>query len=290
MDEPLIIRETMLCSPEKELPFIVCKNTGISAVPYHLHEHIEILYVVSGHATILISDQSYAAGEGDICIINCDDVHYVPCGDWEIIVIQVKPAMLCAQNAALFESNSFSRFMRHQVAYTKFIPCTSHTKAAQGFILDMYEEYEAKKTGFALSIKGDIYKLFGWFARNEYIIFPSACEVIDENELDKIKNVLAYISDHFSSRLTEKDIAASCFMSYHHFCRTFQKATHMHFVDYLMYVRICHAEKLLMETNKSITEIAFESGFASGSYFSSCFRKIKGIVPSQIRKSKIVKM
>lgn len=290
MDEKQIIYETLLYGSEKDLPFIVLKNTGLQDVPYHMHDHIEILYVLSGCPRIVICGQEFCANAGDLCVINCGDAHYVSAGPWEIIVVQVKPAMLSARNAELFESESFTRFLQHKVEYTPFIPWREHTKHAQKYILDMYREYTDKNPGYALLIKGDLYKLFGWFARNNYIIFPSAGEISNENEMKKIQNVLTFIHENFPKKLNEKALAASCYMNYHHFCRTFKKASGMRFIDYLTYIRVCEAEKLLMQTNKSITQIAYETGFSSSSYFSSCFKKHKGISPSQIRKSKIIKI
>lgn len=39
------------------------------------------------------------------------------------------------------------------------------------------------------------------------------------------------------------------------------------------------------ETNKSITDIAFECGFNDSNYFGDSFRKIKGISPRKYRKN-----
>ena len=43
--------------------------------------------------------------------------------------------------------------------------------------------------------------------------------------------------------------------------------------------------ELLLETNKSITDIAFECGFNDSNYFGDSFRKIKGISPRKYRKN-----
>ena len=43
--------------------------------------------------------------------------------------------------------------------------------------------------------------------------------------------------------------------------------------------------ELLLETNKSITDIAFECGFNDSNYFGDAFRKAKGISPHKYRKN-----
>ncbi len=42
----------------------------------------------------------------------------------------------------------------------------------------------------------------------------------------------------------------------------------------------------LLNTNKSITDIAFESGFNDSNYFGDAFRRTKGISPNKYRKNK----
>ena len=56
------------------------------------------------------------------------------------------------------------------------------------------------------------------------------------------------------------------------------------FNDYLNFVRITEAEKLLVSSDKTVTEIAYETGFSSSSYFIKIFERYKGMPPSAFRK------
>jgi AraC-like DNA-binding protein len=56
------------------------------------------------------------------------------------------------------------------------------------------------------------------------------------------------------------------------------------FTNYLNYIRITEAEKLLLTTEMTMTEIAQETGFSSSSYFIQQFKQYKNISPSQFRK------
>lgn len=53
--------------------------------------------------------------------------------------------------------------------------------------------------------------------------------------------------------------------------------------DYLIYLRIQKAMKLLKGSNQSITSIALDTGFYSSQHFSNSFRKIMGITPRDFR-------
>ena len=60
--------------------------------------------------------------------------------------------------------------------------------------------------------------------------------------------------------------------------KRFKTATGFGFKEYIINLRIQNACRLLLETNKSITDIAFECGFNSVSSFNRSFKKVKGIL------------
>ena len=54
--------------------------------------------------------------------------------------------------------------------------------------------------------------------------------------------------------------------------------------DYINRIRIERAEELLTQTNKSINEISSEVGFTYPRYFSTLFKKVKGVTPTQFKE------
>ena len=80
------------------------------------------------------------------------------------------------------------------------------------------------------------------------------------------------------------------YMSYHHFCRIFKKVTGKTFIQYLNFVRLREAEKLLIMSDKSVSEIAVSVGFQNTSYFSHIFKKEKSVCPMTYRKSNRFKL
>jgi AraC family L-rhamnose operon transcriptional activator RhaR/AraC family L-rhamnose operon regulatory protein RhaS len=54
--------------------------------------------------------------------------------------------------------------------------------------------------------------------------------------------------------------------------------------EYITYVRITNAEKILRETNLSVTQVADCCGYTDSNYFSTVFKHIKGIPPQRYRK------
>lgn len=79
------------------------------------------------------------------------------------------------------------------------------------------------------------------------------------------------------------EVARYCGVSEGHLSRIFHHATGLTFREYLTQVRVERAKSLLMHSGKSVTEIAYESGFQSLSQFHRVFRKIYGVSPGQMR-------
>jgi AraC-like DNA-binding protein/ligand-binding sensor protein len=79
------------------------------------------------------------------------------------------------------------------------------------------------------------------------------------------------------------EVARHCFVSEGHLSRLFHHATGLTFREYLAQIRIERAKSLLIHSAKSVTEIAYESGFQSLSQFHRVFRKIHGISPGRMR-------
>ena len=57
--------------------------------------------------------------------------------------------------------------------------------------------------------------------------------------------------------------------------------------QYITYVRVNNAEKLLENSKYSITQIADMCGFCGSTYFSSVFKKFKGMAPLTFRKERL---
>ncbi|MBR2948899.1 MAG: helix-turn-helix transcriptional regulator [Lachnospiraceae bacterium] len=96
-----------------------------------------------------------------------------------------------------------------------------------------------------------------------------------------------FISENYNT-ITEKDAADHCNLSYHHFSFAIKQLMGKNFSEYLTSIKIKEAEKMLLTTDHSITDIAYETGFSNVSHFISRFRQYKGITPAKFRKHVII--
>jgi AraC-like DNA-binding protein len=101
---------------------------------------------------------------------------------------------------------------------------------------------------------------------------------------NRINIIYEYINLNFQNNITLQEIANEVSMTVPAFCRYFKKTTGKTFTKLVNEYRVVHATKLLSETQNSITDICFESGFNNFSHFNKHFKLITGKSASNYRK------
>ena len=99
----------------------------------------------------------------------------------------------------------------------------------------------------------------------------------------RLNSVLQYISKHYQERISTAELAEMCFISECYFCRFFKNATGFSVVDYINRMRADKAAVLLRNTAASITEVAGNVGFNDVNFFSRVFKKYMKKTPSEYR-------
>lgn len=100
-----------------------------------------------------------------------------------------------------------------------------------------------------------------------------------------VKEAVKYISENYSTELGLDFLAKKFALSTSHFSRLFKEITGIGINEYINNIRIIAAEKMLIETNLPITQIANRCGFNDSNYFATVFKKIKGISPKKFSLS-----
>lgn len=281
--------EKELTLSETHLPFSVFINTSTRGVRCHWHNHLEILYLISGDAVVSIGNEAFNVTKGDFLIINSNEYHAVSAmNNTRFLVIQFKPSLIKPEFSSLFEIKYFLPFLQKELRYQKHIKLSERNELSS-FLNEILEDFNNRYNGFELNVKGNIYKIFSWLIRNGHITLPSA-ENLEPDELSRLSKLLEYVKNNYYEKITDESASKMAFLSYHHFCRVFKRVTGKTFIEYLNYVRLCEAEKLLISSAGNIAEIAMNVGFSSTSYFTRLFKKEKGITPVSYRKQNCSKV
>lgn len=264
-------------------------ETGLMA-PAHIHDYIEILYCLSGNIKIYLNGKDYNFNSGDMILINSREVHSVfgeatDCSN-KYIVIKFEPEVLYTTSKTIFEAKYVLPFTtsksEHQKLFTQneisetFIPELLH---------EIVREYTQKKYGFELAIRTHICKVFLWILRrwNDQGYGLNTDNTLNQNAMERLQMVFDYIDMHYQENITVTTVAHLCNMSYSYFSRFFKMIMKKNFSEYLNYVRITAAEKLLTITELNITEVSQEIGYSTSSYFIQQFKHFKNITPKQFK-------
>jgi AraC-like DNA-binding protein len=105
---------------------------------------------------------------------------------------------------------------------------------------------------------------------------------------DRLNAVFEYVMNHFREEIRVEEVADLAMMSYSGFCRYFKNRTKKNFSHFVNEIRIGYACKRLMESDVSVSQVCYESGFNNMANFGKQFKKIVQCTPYQFgRKSKL---
>ena len=104
------------------------------------------------------------------------------------------------------------------------------------------------------------------------------------SKLRLTKKIIKYIQTNISEPITIKDIANYYGYTRFHISRVFKEATGTTVLDYISFVKVEEAKKLLKKSDESIAEIAVKCGFSSQGYFCKIFKKYENISPNEYKK------
>ena len=101
---------------------------------------------------------------------------------------------------------------------------------------------------------------------------------------DSVQQALSMIEQRYQEELNLKLVADELHLHVAYLGQVFKKETQRSFSQVLNQVRTKQAQKLLLYTEKTISEIAEEVGFNNTNYFSKMFKKLNGITPKEFRE------
>lgn len=103
----------------------------------------------------------------------------------------------------------------------------------------------------------------------------------DEMDAERINQVYSFTLTHFQREIPLLEIAKVANVSPNSFCRYFKSKTRKTFSRFLQEIRIGHACKLLSQTDMSINQICYASGFNNLSNFNRYFKEIMQMTPRE---------
>src|SRR5581483_3437936 len=99
----------------------------------------------------------------------------------------------------------------------------------------------------------------------------------------RLRRVLDYIASNLAERMNLDRLAAVAGMSPHYFAGMFRQSMGVPPHRYLLQQRVLYAKRMLVDTRRSILDVALDAGFQNASHFARTFRRLAGVSPSAFR-------
>ena len=93
------------------------------------------------------------------------------------------------------------------------------------------------------------------------------------------------LHESFDEGITQSSVARQLSVSPQYLSRVFRRTMQMSFCDYLCELRLKRATKLLVETDRSVTDICFDCGYGTLSHFLRSFKAAYGVSPGAYRRA-----
>lgn len=235
----------------------------------HLHTHVEMVYLLEGTARVIIDSQEYIFGAGDFLLVFPNQIHEYRHIGAENYLIAIIPPNLCPEYQGILTSQvPVDPVLRQD--NTVILSCLRRI-----FDLDHSEQaYIAPRVkGYFLVVLGEAFRHLTFSAAR----LPNT---------DTVKTVLDYCLENYTSGLSLESLSEALHLNKYYLSHLFTQKLHIKFGDYIATLRVSKACEWLLNTDDSITNIAYQAGFNSPRSFNRLFYHHVGLTPRDYRAAR----
>ena len=252
----------------------------------HAHEFAELVIVTGGRCLHVSGQDSWEMTAGDVFVIAGPREHeYRDLEDLRLVNILYQPSQL---QLGLMDLPSVAGYH----ALFTLEPTRRNRQATKGRLhlngkemtqisewVDRLEiELKTREPGFGFMAMAAFMQIIGQLSRI-YGSIPSP----DDRALLRIGEALSHLERNIHREVNLEELASIAHMSQRSFLRVFLSATGTSPLAWVIGQRINRACQLLRNTDRRVTEIAFDVGFNDSNYFTRQFRKLRGLSPRDYR-------
>lgn len=242
----------------------------------HWHDEIELDLVLKGSVYYIVNGVSYRVDQDDIVVVDSGVIHSGRCSDGSTVEETHAEVMTVQINREVF------RYAHYRIPpFQVFLPKAENAKL-RAVMARIRTIYRQKQEYYELLLNSELlrmcYCLLTEHSDRDETAEPSG------HATREIKRAIRYIEEHSSEKLKLEDVADFSHYNPSYFSRRFHQFTGFTFNEYLNRCRAETASRLLLETEKNISEISFECGFPNVSSFITFFKRQYHETPERYRQ------
>jgi AraC-like DNA-binding protein len=233
-------------------------------------KNYQIGLVKQGAGEFFVGDNIYPVKEGILFLIHPGKVH------------SGKPDEITgwAIDTIAFKASFIDELFNSDITFTEFVSGDDNLKSLFNTAFDFLNSYEAslENEGNLYLVLTDLIKCKGAFSQKD---------ADKENQTEAVGRAIEFISKNYKQSFSLDELARQSFLSKFHLLRIFKTKTGLAPYSYQIQLRLNEARRLIF-LDKSLTEIAYDLGFADQAHFTNTFKKhANGANPSDLLKTAI---
>jgi AraC-like DNA-binding protein len=252
--------------------------------PYHRHPEFELVAIDGGRGRLVAGDFTGTFHEGDLYFLGGDLPHIFQNSalksasrkQSKSLVIQFRPDFAGDALFGIPEFRSIRRILNHSRRGLK-VTGGSRARVRE----QMTAVHESQGPRRVIELLSLLSNLAG--SRSLRPLAGSDYDISEALADGRMSKVMAYIQENFTGVLTVPEAARRAGLTPNAFCRYFKQQTRRTFTGLITELRIGEACRLLNETQASVTEICYASGFGNPAHFYTEFKNSTGFSPLKFR-------
>lgn len=249
---------------------------------YHYHPEIEITWILKSEGQRLIGDTLSPFSAGDFVLIGSNVPHQFR--NWEnehahSMVIQFKRELFGDTFLDLPEFEKIKALLDNAARGLSF---SDKTRAhAQNKMRAIFKAPFGPSRIFNLL---ELLQILSEDENSERIASSAYSEPVKLKKIDRLQRVLNFLETNWQDQISLEEAAKVAALHPQSMSRFFRQHLGMNFQEYLIQLRISRAARLLLETEETVVNIAFQCGFNNLANFNRHFQSAYKMPPSAYRR------
>lgn len=258
-----------------------------SYVPWHWHPDVELCWFMQGGIRLCTSNHTFTIQAGEGIFINSNVLHYkelIPGPAPQALEQVFDPQMISGFPRSLFDIKYVAPIIEcRELEALHLKPSNSRHRNILELLRHSYDAADRAEPGYEFTVRNDLSSAWFLLFQEAKPILSSRKPVPSQSE-ERIKQMMLFIHAHYAEKISLGQIAEAASVSEREALRCFSQNLNTTPFTYLLEYRTRRAASELQETNRSVTDIAYDCGFGGTSYFGKIFKKFMHCTPSEYRE------
>lgn len=268
---------------------IACYETTINQningyIPFHWHDEFQFVLIVKGEAIFQINGEIIVVREGEGLFINSGILHMAKDKDDSscvYICLNVSPSFVLSHELYATFVNPYMQATN--IPYVLLVPTENWATNILDIIMKISQLIKQKPPYYEIDISIKLTLIWKNLIINGLQLEHEPTELVKNH---RMKQMLNWIHLHYAEKILLDDIAQAGQLSRSECCRYFKDILKKTPMNYVTEYRIQRSLILLQKSDSNVTDVAYQVGFSSTSYFIEKFRKWMDMTPLAYKKYK----